>query len=227
MFCNLYLKMKPSLHRAVFIFVTAICLIFVGNFCKADEAKDDWHLILVNKQNPIPNDYEANLVDYYGGRIQVDERIVDDLDRMIAAANEDGVNLYICSAYRSYDRQTGLFKRKVNSCSSSTDSYLKAYSKAAMSVAPAGCSEHQLGLALDIVSGSYSALNAGFGDTQAGKWLNDNAPDYGFILRYPKGKEDVTGIIYEPWHFRYVGQKYSKEITDLGITLEEYIYGDY
>lgn len=227
MIFDLYFKMKPSLIRAVFIFVTVFCLLSFGRFCTAGEIKDDWHLVLVNKQNPISENYENELVDYNGGNIQVDKRIVNDLDSMMEAARDDGIGLYICSAYRSYDRQTSLFKRKINSVSKSVDSYIAAYSKAAMSVAPPGCSEHQLGMALDIVSGSYSSLNAGFGKTEAGRWLCKNAPEYGFILRYPEGKEDVTGIIYEPWHFRYVGKEYAREITDLGITLEEYIYGDY
>lgn len=224
---NMYRKMKPSLYWAVFIFVMAVSIAANTNKVCAEDSTKDWRLILVNKQNPIPDGYDVELVSYNGSKNQVDKRIVDDLDAMIKAAGEDGISLYICSAYRSYERQTTLFSNKISSCLRGSESYFKAYSKAAMSVAPPGTSEHQLGMALDIVTGSYTSLNSGFGDTPAGEWLAENAADYGFILRYPKGKEDITGIIYEPWHYRYVGRKYSKEISDLGITLEEYVYGDY
>ena len=83
-------------------------------------------------------------------------------------------------------------------------------------------SEHQIGLALDIVTDTYVALNEGFAKTAAGKWLAENSCKYGFILRYPKGKEDITGIEYEPWHFRYVGAEVATLITEQGITLEEF-----
>lgn len=199
----------------------------IGTAPKASEYDpDDWQLILVNKQNPVPDGYSPNLV-AVGGSMQVDERIVSDLYDMFEAAKEDGINLYICSAYRSNERQTQLFERKIRKYLNSGYDYMNAYAQASMSVTIPGTSEHQLGLALDIVTGSYSALNEGFGDTDAGRWLAANAPDYGFILRYPKGKGNITGIIYEPWHFRYVGKEYSKKISDLGITLEEFIYGDY
>ena len=210
----------------------AFCLFFLSALvCAqpafADGKNDDWHLLLVNKQNPVPEGYEAELVEYNNTGKMVDKRMVADLDRMLKAAGKDGISLSICSAYRSYERQTQLFNNKISSCLGSADNYLKAYSKAATTVAPPGTSEHQTGLALDIVTGSYTSLDAGFGDTKAGKWLAQNGADYGFILRYPKGKEDITGIIYEPWHYRYVGCEYAKEISRLGITLEEYIYGDY
>lgn len=183
---------------------------------------DEWCLILVNKQNHIPEDYEPELTSI-NNSMMADKRLVTDLRRMFNAAQKDGISLWVCSAYRSYDRQTQLFNNKIKKCHSKGVSYLDAYAEASMSVTVPGASEHQLGLALDIVTSSYTSLNEGFGDTKAGRWLAKNAPDYGFILRYPKGKEDVTGIIYEPWHFRYVTTRYSKEITDLNVTLEEYL----
>lgn len=187
---------------------------------------DDWHLILVNKQNPVPDDYDAELASI-NGSLMADARIIDDVYAMLDAAKKDGVNLMICSAYRSYDRQTTLFNNKMNKLMNKGMSYMEAYAVGSMSVTVPGTSEHQLGLALDILTSAYTEMDDGFGNTEAGKWLKDNAPDYGFILRYPKGKEDVTGIIYEPWHFRYVGKDYSKEITDLGVTLEEFVNGEY
>lgn len=191
-----------------------------------DIDRNDYHLILVNKQNPIPEDYEIHLVSI-NRSLQADSRIVNDLSDMFDAAAKDGINLWICSAYRSFDRQTQLFNAKIRKYTGNGMNYMDAYALASQSVTVPGTSEHQLGLALDIVTSGHTALDESFGDTAAGKWLAKNATDYGFILRYPKGKENITGIIYEPWHFRYVGKKYSKRITELGLTLEEYVMGDY
>ncbi len=189
------------------------------------EYRDVWSLILVNKQYPIPEDYECDLVSIHGGR-KADRRCVKALTDMMKAATDDGVVLQICSAYRTHEKQTELFHRKINKMTASGLSYMDAYSKAAKSVTFPGTSEHELGLAFDIITPGYSTLNAGFADTAAGKWLYEHAPEYGFILRYPKGKEEITGIIFEPWHFRYVGKKYAREMTDANLTLEEYLLGE-
>lgn len=186
----------------------------------------DWRLILVNKQNKVPDDYDAKLANINGSQM-ADERIIEDIYKMLDAAKADGINLMICSAYRSYDRQTTLFNNKMNKLLNKGMSYMEAYAVGSMSVTVPGTSEHQLGLALDILTSDYLEMDDGFGETAAGKWLCENAPSYGFILRYPKGKEDITGIIYEPWHFRYVSTDYSMEITNLGVTLEEYLSGEY
>ncbi len=187
---------------------------------------DDWHLMLVNKQNPVPDDYEPNLADL-NGSMKADARIIADILEMMDAASADGVNLMIVSAYRSYDRQQTLFNNKLNKLMGQGMTYLEAYRVGSMSVTVPGTSEHHLGLALDILTGSYTSMDDGFGETPAGKWLAANAPDYGFILRYPQGKEEITGIVYEPWHFRYVGTKYAKDITEKGVCLEEYLKGEY
>ncbi len=187
---------------------------------------DDWRLILVNKQNPVPSDFDVKLANI-NGSMYADERIISDIYEMIDAASEDGVDLMICSAYRSYDRQRTLFNNKINKLMNEGMTYLEAYKVGSMNVTVPGTSEHHLGLALDILTGSYTTMDDGFGETEAGKWLAANAQDYGFILRYPKGKEEITGIVYEPWHFRYVGRRYAKEITSLGVCLEEYLKGEY
>lgn len=195
---------------------------------KREEIKidpDDWHLILVNKQNPVPEDYEVNLAKI-NGSMYADERIIEDIYKMMDAASDDGVDLMICSAYRSYDRQRVLFNNKINKLMGQGMTYLESYKVGSMSVTVPGTSEHHLGLALDILTGSYTEMDDGFGETEAGKWLAANSADFGFILRYPKGKEDITGIIYEPWHFRYVGTEYAKDITERGVCLEEYLKGD-
>ena len=188
--------------------------------------RDDWGLILVNKQNPVPEDFEVKLASLSDSQ-KADERIIDDIYRMMDAAAEDGVDLMICSAYRSYDRQKRLFDNKINTLMRQGMTYLEAYKEGSMNVTVPGTSEHHLGLALDILTGSYTKMDDGFGDTEAGRWLAANATDYGFILRYPRGKEEITGIVYEPWHFRYVGREYAKDITRRGLCLEEYLKGGF
>ncbi len=187
----------------------------------ASFSKDAWNLILVNKQHPISKDYPVELG--LAGSMEVDARIVDHWYDMKEAAAEDGVTILIASPYRDYDRQVYLFDKKIKSYLDRGMNYLEAYKYASQIVNIPGSSEHQTGLALDIVSNDYSKLNEGFAKTDAGKWLAQNCQDYGFILRYPKGKEYVTSIDYEPWHFRYVGVEAATIIMEEGITLEEFI----
>jgi len=184
--------------------------------------KNDWNLLLINKQHTIPEDYEFTLGTIKGS-MRCDERIIEPLTQMFAAAKEDGVNLIVCSPYRDLARQEYLFDRKMKGFIRSGMSYVDAYKTASITVTVPGASEHQIGLAVDIISDTYSALDIGFADTAAGQWLAQHSWEYGFILRYPLGKEDVTGIQYEPWHFRYVGVDAAKVITEEGITLEEFI----
>lgn len=187
--------------------------------------KNDWRLLLINKQHPVPDDYEVELgnINTMKGVMQCDARIIDDLLSMLQAAKEDGIDLQICSPYRDYAYQEMLFERKINKYMSAGYSYMEAYILGSQVVTVPGASEHQLGLALDIVSNTYTALDEGFGDTAAGKWLQEHSREYGFILRYPKGKEYITGIDFEPWHFRYVGVEAATVIMDEEITLEEFV----
>lgn len=184
--------------------------------------KDDWNLLLVNKQHTIPEDYEFTLGTIKGS-MRCDERIIEPLTQMFAAAKKDGVNLIVCSPYRDMARQEYLFDRKMKTFIRSGMSYVDAYKTASITVTVPGASEHQIGLAVDIISDTYSALDIGFADTAAGQWLAEHSWEYGFILRYPLGKEEITGIQYEPWHFRYVGVDAAKVITEEGITLEEFV----
>ena len=183
---------------------------------------EDWKLILVNKQNMVPKDYKFELGTVRGS-IQADVRILEELNAMFAAAQQDGIVLSVCSGSRDYGRQTVLFDKKIKKYMARGLSYFDAYSIASQAVTIPGKSEHQIGLALDIISNTYYDLNEGFAETDAGKWLYEHSAEYGFILRYPKGKEHITGIEFEPWHFRYVGVEAAKEITEQGITLEEYV----
>ncbi len=188
----------------------------------ANLSKDDWQLVLVNKQHPVPDDYTFTLGTIKGS-MKCDERIIDDLMDMMQEAKADGVNLVICSPYRDYNRQTVLFNRKIDCYMEQGYSYLEAYKIASMTVTVPGASEHQIGLALDIVSTTYSSLDVDFGETEAGIWLREHCAEYGFILRYPLGKEYITGIQYEPWHFRYVGKQAAQIIMENDLTLEEFL----
>lgn len=189
-------------------------------------SRGDWRLLLVNKQHSIPDGYEEQVplgkIMTMKGVMCCDERIIDDLLNMIQKAKDDGVTLQICSPYRDLEYQKILFNSKVNKYMKRGLSYMEAYQFASQAVTVPNASEHQLGLALDIVSDTYINLDEGFADTDAGRWLAENSYKYGFILRYPLGKEYITGIEYEPWHFRYVGIEAATVITEQGITLEEF-----
>lgn len=187
-------------------------------------SRDDWRLLLVNKQNSIPDGYEVPLGNIHTlkGTMQCDERIIADLLSMQQDAKAEGISLDICSPHRDYEYQKKLFSGKIRNYMNLGVSYMEAYQLSSQAVMVPGASEHQLGLALDIVTKSYQNLDEGFADTDAGKWMAENCYKYGFIVRYPKGKEDITGVEYEPWHMRYVGVEAATIMTEDGITLEEF-----
>lgn len=191
------------------------------NYEDYEFSADDWRLVLINKQHSIPDDYTFEL-GYINSSMRCDERIIDDLRAMLQTAKEEEVNLVVCSPYRDDARQEYLFNRKITLYMKQGMSFVEAHQLASQAVTVPGASEHQIGLAFDIVSNTYSSLNEGFGETEAGIWLAKNSCRFGFILRYPEGKEYITGIEYEPWHFRYVGVEAATVITQKGITLEEF-----
>lgn len=184
----------------------------------------DWRLVLINKQHPIPDDYEVNLgkINTIKGTMYCDERIVDDYLAMLQAAKNDGLSLAVLSPYRNEDRQEYLFGRKIQNYMKQGFSYMDAYKTASQAVTIPGASEHQIGLALDIVSNSYTSLDEGFAGTSEGRWLAEHSYEYGFVLRYPSGKEYITSIEYEPWHFRYVGKEAAAIMKNENICLEEF-----
>lgn len=182
----------------------------------------DWRLLLVNKQNPIPEDYTFELSTIKGS-MECDTRVLPDLLALLQGAKEDGISLVVISPYRDMTRQEFLFERHVQEYMNKGLSYMEAYTLSGKSVTVPGASEHQIGLAIDIVCSSYQMLNEGFADTESGKWLAANAHEYGFTLRYPKGKEYITGISFEPWHFRYVGVEAATVMKEQSLTLEELV----
>ena len=186
--------------------------------------EDDWKLVLINKQHPIPENYTFTLgpIKTIKGTMKCDERIIEELLAMMYAASEDGVNLAICSPYRDLAWQEVLFNRKIKAYMNKGMSYMEAYKISSQAVTVPGASEHQIGLAIDIVSDTYVTLDEGFADTDAGKWLEKHCAEYGFVLRYPKGKEHITSIEFEPWHFRYVGKDAAAIIMEEELCLEEF-----
>ena len=179
----------------------------------------DWRLIVVNANNPVPDSWEVQPDDTAYENITVDKRILEDLQAMIADAREDGISLWISSAYRSKSRQAQLLEQEINSHVQNGLTSSEAAVQAVRLVMPAGYSEHQTGLAIDL-----NGVQDDFYSTDAYAWLDKHAADYGFIERYPRDKVDITGIDFEPWHYRYVGKEAAKEIASRGICLEEYIY---
>lgn len=187
-----------------------------------DRPAVDWNLMLVSEQYPLAEGYVPVLATVRT-RWQVDERIADAVERMLDDCKEAGFNPIICSAFRSVGKQGELFADRMSRSQQGGLDQEAAMQDAAEIVAVPGSSEHHTGLALDIVSYDYQLLDEGQERTPENQWLREHCADYGFIVRYPDGKTTETGIIYEPWHFRYVGKKAAREIMEEGLTLEEYL----
>ncbi|MFQ6793727.1 MAG: M15 family metallopeptidase [Thomasclavelia sp.] len=183
---------------------------------------DDELLTLVNYENEVPENWQVNLIAINNNQL-VDKRVYDDLMAMLQDSKRAGLELLICSSYRSNEKQMQLYQEKVNEYLN--QGYLKdeAENKAAFWVARPGTSEHQLGLAIDIVSKDNQRLDPSQESTVEQQWLMANSYKYGFILRYPTDKSDITKIGYEPWHYRYVGKNHARKIKELDVCLEEYL----
>ena len=188
-------------------------------------ASENWAIALVNEGHPLDTSYVPAEMTEIESERSVDSRIADDLKRMLSDAKDAGLSMYVASAYRSYEKQREVFNNTMQDWISQGYSPLNAYDETKKSVAVPGTSEHATGLAVDIISSEYEALDDRQGDTDEQKWLMEHCWEYGFILRYPSDKSDVTNIVYEPWHYRYVGKEAAKEITEQNITLEEYVLG--
>lgn len=231
-------KRNNNRRKILFLVIEIICLIFLGfgiyrivdsraeqrmeEAAQQEEARqaelekekraelNEWNLVLVNQWNAMPDDFKIETAEVEDGYV-VDERICDALKEMLADCRAAGYSPKIISTFRTREDQQYLYDRTANKSDTAIP----------------GHSEHECGLAADIIDAS----SAGWSDplidkqesTPAQKWLMQHCQDYGFILRYPKDKEKITAIIYEPWHYRYVGKKHAKEIMKRGICLEEYI----
>ncbi len=181
----------------------------------------DWRMILVNRDFILPDGYMPELENAVEGGYseqKLDYRVAPYYNAMYQAALDDGVELVPISGYRSVERQTRNFENKIQKYIDDGYGEIEATQMAATIILPPGTSEHNAGLAMDICS-----LYESFENTEEFEWLSENAADYGFILRYPKDKQDITKIIYEPWHWRYVGVEAAKEMKASGECLEEYL----
>lgn len=179
----------------------------------------EWNLIVVNMEREIPQGYDPETKEVLDSGYELDARVTPYYEEMYRAGKKDGVTLTPFSGHRSYERQ------RIN-YNNLTETYMSRYGigrneaaeKAAKVILPPGTSEHNIGIAMDICN-TYDS----FANSAEYAWLMENAHKYGFILRYPKEKEDVTGIVYEPWHWRFVGVEYAEKIKNSGLCLEEYL----
>lgn len=183
----------------------------------AVNAELPWNLILVNSKNPVPDNYEVRLLELSNGR-KVDERIYPELQQMFDDARADGLELFVAEGYRTREDQQRILDSRIDAYMNEGNSKKEAKRLALMWVAEPGTSEHELGISVDINADKDTCSSD---DLYA--WLKDNAYKYGFIMRYPEDKADVTGVNNEPWHYRYVGKEAADQIYSQGICLEEYI----
>ena len=186
-------------------------------------SNEDILLILVNKENPLPDNYDVELITLPDGTSRAASQAYGPLMEMLQAGKKAGLNFVVCSSYRDVEYKKKLFEEDLKALMRQGYSYQQAHEEVAKETMPPGCSEHSTGLAFDIVSLDYQLLDRGQERTAENRWLQAHCAEYGFILRYPQGKEDITQISYESWHFRYVGKEAAEYIMERGITLEEYL----
>ena len=194
-----------------------------GAAADAASGEADGLLLLVNPWTPLPEDFVPGELVPVQNDQAVDARACPDLQDMLGDMSQAGLSPLICSSYRSQERQQELYDNKVQRVMAEGASREAAQAEAARWVARPGTSEHQTGLAVDIVSLSNQMLDETQESTPEFQWLAENAWKYGFILRYPSDKSEKTDIAYEPWHFRFVGKEAAEEMHDLGLCLEEYL----
>ena len=178
----------------------------------------DWRLTLANYENILPDDFQVEVEEIADDRL-FDARAIDDLKKMINAMGRDGIaNIWVQSAYRSVERQKELYDNSVQKYLKQGKKQEEAERLTDEYINKPGASDHNLGLAVD-----FNNVDNKFEDLDGFKWLQKNAENYGFILRYPKDKEEITKISYESWHWRYVGEEHAKKMNELNMCLEEYI----
>lgn len=202
-----------------------------GNGSLSNPGSEDWRTILVSAAYPLAEEMEMERTTVVGAQgtvgQQVDRRIAESLKAFLDAGEAAGYPLQIISGYRTFERSRYLLEREINARKNMGLSQEEAERVAAMWVAPPGTSEHNTGLAADIISLDYymthGDLEESFEYDAPAIWMSEHCAEYGFILRYPKGKTDVTGIGFEPWHFRYVGVENATYIMANGLTLEEFL----
>ena len=182
-----------------------------------------WNLLLINAEHPLDDDYLVPELTTLSNGHAIDMRAYPALQEMMDDARVAGLDPLICSSFRTEEKQEELFNAKVQSYLDEGLTQAQAQERAAGWVQRPGTSEHQMALAVDLVDASYQLLDEAQEETPVQVWLMEHCDEYGFILRYPTDKSDITGVNYEPWHYRYVGVEAAQEIMERGICLEEYI----
>ena len=210
-------------NMAFMIFFALVIALVPLSGARAGAFDNDGVLCLVNRDEKLPKDYTPEdmvLPDVpvnkknQADKIYMRPEAASALEALFAAAEEDGYTLLAVSGYRSYGNQNALFRQKVEAVGSRE--------AAQRTVAPPGASEHQTGLAMDVVSDTFRNLNRLFLETDEGMWVNDHCWEYGFIIRYRKEWSGVTGYKAEPWHIRYIGREHAEAVTALNIPYETY-----
>lgn len=183
---------------------------------------NEWAYFVVNSDNPLPETYKVETTVVYGEK-EMDYRAAQYMLKMLEDAKKDGIELVVMSAYRSREYQQGIFNTDMQRYIDQGHTKDEAYNITAQNIAVPGQSEHETGLAADIKTTTWQGeITEEFENTPEFDWLNENAWKYGYILRYPKDKQDITKITYEPWHYRFVGLYYAEKIRESGLCLEEY-----
>lgn len=179
-------------------------------------------LVLVNKEHELDESYDPKLRTICNGRLEASDRMYQDLTKMLHAAGDAGYEYWIASAYRSRQRQQQLIDEDVETLMQKGWNYEEALEQTLQQTMPAGYSEHETGLALDILCSGNMSMDDSQANEPGNQWLVEHCSEYGFILRYPKDKETVTGIDCEPWHFRYVGRDAAVFMMEHDLTLEDF-----
>ena len=221
-------KRRNPILKALKVVVIVYLLLVLGNLIgdiysrlgntHTIAVSDEWNLVVVNRWNELPEDYDIELMELSNGQ-KIDERIYPYLQEMFDAARAEGIYPIVREGYRTEKEQQALYDEKVQAYINEGYSRLRAERTAKEWVALPGTSEHQLGIAVDINADKSKCSN-----NEVYAWLAENAHKYGFILRYPQGKTEITGTSYEPWHYRYVGEEVANDIYMKEICLEEYFY---
>lgn len=181
-----------------------------------------WYLRLVRYEHPLEADFLPELADFENEQ-QFDSRAAAHLEALIQAARDAGHTVYFCSGYRSYDTQYTIYWRHIDDYMAQGMTEDEAHAATRLSVNYPGASEHQLGLAADLLEYEAQPMESHIGGSGLMLWLEENCADYGFVIRYPEGKTDITGVSYEPWHLRYVGWEAAQYIVENDLCLEEFL----
>ncbi len=217
-------RVSPAVRIAVAVFALLL-LLLVGLrlYAWTSRGQEARMMVLVNPWNRVDDAEFTPRLKRLPNGLQVDKGCYPALQQMLEDCRAAGFQPVVCSAYRSRETQQRLFDERVDELMGEGHSRPQAEELAVLTVALPGTSEHELGLAVDLVDLDYQLLDRGQENTPTQRWLMKNAWRYGFILRYPPDAEEITGYRYEPWHYRYVGAAPAEQIHLLGITLEEYL----